>query len=633
LTLWVICAFELKSFAQRDSVWVLPELPVANIECPQDWLNNINSHTDSIQALLQLSTDISNVLRNQGLSVQNYGANGTLRLIRPTGLPPEYTRVFWHGLPLNAATNGLADFSLFPAFMFDELQTFSAASSAALGSGAGGLSVALSNYEVHQDCKLGIGAFVDHDQMLNSHLGLRANGHISKFNYKIKIFKADERNEFRFLDAQKPSTDAEIQGHNNHNATHYLLEAGYHWKQSGLRLSAWSSTRRVNVPNALGSFALSDANQSDSSLRIVLSYKTFIKKWNIDWSLARFTEDQQYKSHWITDDHFFIDSHHKSEQYLGNLRFRRSSSKYKQEWAFQPFQNSIISTDYTEGINRETGINFLSFHSLEYHNFTSQIQLRSELSDQFKAFFTGSFIQKMGIGKVLERKLESEFSINGLFRRPTMNERFWQPGANPNLLPEEGWQVNGALSLMSREDAPLLAISSKYFELNNRIVWMPENGIWSPENLQFAKGISLSLNYRNEYRIRKVKLGIQANLTRTMSKYKRGELYAQAPYTPDYNAILSMNMNWRKWSLQTNHSYTSAQQTDYSGSHWLVLSPFSISNASLSYAKRVNNMNLQVFFAVDNVFNISYQTVFAHALPGRISRVGMSIYFEPLIHK
>lgn len=631
-TLWVICAFELQSFAQNDSVWVIPELPVANIECPEDWLYNNSSTRDSIQTLPHLSSDISVVLRNQGLTIQNYGANGTLRLMRPTGLPPEYTRVFWHGLPLNAATNGLADFSLYPAFLFDELQTFTSASAAALGSGAGGLSIVLSNTQDQQNCKLGIAAFLDHDQMLNSHLGFKASGYISKFNYKIKIYKADERNEFLVRDLFKPNTDEEVQAHNNHNATHYLFELGRHWKQNDLRLSAWNSSRRINLPSTLGSFALSDANQSDSSFRLVLSYKTAIQKWIFDCSVARFTEEQQYKSHRITNDHFFVDSHHSSVQYSGNFRFRRSTNKYKQEWAFQPFQNSIKSTDYLQGINREQGINFLSFHSLAYHNAISQIQLRSELSDQYKALFTGSFIQKIGIGKVLGRNLETDISINGLFRRPTMNERFWQPGANPDLMPEQGWQLNAALSLLSKENRSLISINGKYFELDNRIVWIPENGVWSPENLQFARGISLSLNHQNEFKFRKVELEIQTNLTHTFSEYSLGELYTQAPYTPAYTGMISINLSRGKWNLYSNHSYTSSQQTDYSGSEWLVISAFAISNAGLCYSGKTGNCGFQTFIAMDNIFDISYQTVFAHALPGRIGRVGVSIYLEPLTH-
>ncbi len=119
--------------------------------------------------------------------------------------------------------------------------------------------------------------------------------------------------------------------------------------------------------------------------------------------------------------------------------------------------------------------------------------------------------------------MESELLFNGLFRRPTMNERFWNPGANADLLPEKGWQIKGSVSIMDTKENAFLNLNCNYFELDDRIIWMPQEGIWSPKNLQFAKGIQFSLNHQNNLAFGKWKLNYSANVARTYSQYRFGQ--------------------------------------------------------------------------------------------------------------
>ena len=77
-------------------------------------------------------------------------------------------------------------------------------------------------------------------------------------------------------------------------------------------------------------------------------------------------------------------------------------------------------------------------------------------------------------------------SVGSAFRMPTLNDRFWQPGGNPDLLPERAWTA----------DAGFAYTPPRYrFELTgfattarDQIVWrLTPSGFWAPQNLSHTR--------------------------------------------------------------------------------------------------------------------------------------------------
>lgn len=86
--------------------------------------------------------------------------------------------------------------------------------------------------------------------------------------------------------------------------------------------------------------------------------------------------------------------------------------------------------------------------------------------------------------------LRLKASAGAAFRAPTFNDRFWQPGGDPDLRPERGWTADlGAHVRRGGASAEVTLFASR---LRDQIVWQPgEGGVYSPENLARTRTLGL----------------------------------------------------------------------------------------------------------------------------------------------
>ncbi len=110
---------------------------------------------------------------------------------------------------------------------------------------------------------------------------------------------------------------------------------------------------------------------------------------------------------------------------------------------------------------------------------------------------------------VFDRRVHLKTGLGRAFRSPTFNERYWQPGGNPDLDPERAWSYEAGIHLHS--EAPTSghaatatprrtpAIAGELTLLHARtldqIVWSPKaRGVWIPENVgeTVTRGIEAS---------------------------------------------------------------------------------------------------------------------------------------------
>src|SRR5690606_34329959 len=78
--------------------------------------------------------------------------------------------------------------------------------------------------------------------------------------------------------------------------------------------------------------------------------------------------------------------------------------------------------------------------------------------------------------------LRLKASAGAAFRAPTFNDRFWQPGGDPDLRPERGWTAD--LGAHVRRGGASAEVTLFVSRLRDQIVWQPTgNGFQAPENL------------------------------------------------------------------------------------------------------------------------------------------------------
>ena len=85
------------------------------------------------------------------------------------------------------------------------------------------------------------------------------------------------------------------------------------------------------------------------------------------------------------------------------------------------------------------------------------------------------------------------------YRIPTLNDRYWDPGGNPYLQPEESWSAEGGLDWVIRNNDKTAVVNVTYHhqEVNDWIQWTPVGSIWTSQNVQQVTidGIEVSADF------------------------------------------------------------------------------------------------------------------------------------------
>ena len=161
------------------------------------------------------------------------------------------------------------------------------------------------------------------------------------------------------------------------------------------------------------------------------------------------------------------------------------------------------------------------------------------------------------------------------YRAPTLNERYWRPGGNPDLRPESGFGYEAGLRhRLAGAGAASLETELTAFrqEVNDWVQWLPgaATGIWSPRNLRRVR--SQGLEASTALRLRRGRYAGSAQLAYHFTDTRKTQgapddpdpVGLQLAFVPRHQGSLSTDQHWRSWL----------------GSATLVLSSFRYTNAS-----------------------------------------------------
>ncbi len=91
---------------------------------------------------------------------------------------------------------------------------------------------------------------------------------------------------------------------------------------------------------------------------------------------------------------------------------------------------------------------------------------------------------------------EMRLAVARIFRLPTLNERFWEPGGNSDLRPERGQQVEWLVAYRPSSGRLFARVVLFGSRISDRIVWRPafagtQRRIWTPDNVARVSGRGL----------------------------------------------------------------------------------------------------------------------------------------------
>jgi iron complex outermembrane receptor protein len=556
-----------------------------------------------------------------GAFVKSYGSGG-IATISLRGSSAGQTTITWNGVPLQNPMLGLMDLSLIPMSFVDEAQISYGGNTAAEGSGSIGGVIALRNDDftpnnigVTINTVLGSFGFWNQDVQLNY-----GNG---KIGGRTKYFHQQADNDFTYR--IRPDLPVKKQTHGRTEQNSILQELHYSIK-SNQQLSAfiwWQNSDRQIPPTTVQN--KSEASQEDESLRVLLNWRLQSKIWNWNAKAAVFKDRIKY-----SDPQILLEANSNSTVAMAEIEGKWSiDPAYHVSFGLNHYAISALTDSYSERQNQQRTALFASFFQ-DYGKWSGQVNIRQELVDGNFTPFAVAF----GVDGQLAKWLDVNMKISRDHRLPTINDLYWVPGGNSDLLPETGWSQEAGLAIKNQNTTHAFTYNVTGFNRNisNWILWSiaPGEAFWSVKNIAevHSRGLEQRVNYT--WHIGNWKLHASAGYDYIVSTNEIAldnpmiEAGEQLIYVPRHSGRGVVGITWKDLNLTYRHTFTGMVSTEFNDE----LDAYNLGSVFIRYNLRLNTFSISPFIEVNNLWDSNYRVLQYRPMPGRNYRLGIKLNFE-----
>ena len=219
--------------------------------------------------------------------------------------------------------------------------------------------------------------------------------------------------------------------------------------------------------------------------------------------------------------------------------------------------------------------------------------------------------------------LKTAFGLG--LKLPTLNDRYWEPGGNPNLRPEKSQNAEIGLQLKQTGNFSWSQRLTYYrMQVDDWIIWLPKGNVWIPENIREVH--NQGLEYQGESSWTTGHLTWQANLAYTYSSTRdlTQEGSQQLPYSPKHQGNAGLQVKRKDLAFDLSGFYVGPRSIASGNSR--ILEGFALGNLGLTFSgAKWKSLQMPLRFQVLNVFNQSYQVLYLRAMPGRSYQLNLTL--------
>ncbi len=524
---------------------------------------------DSLALKENIALSMADILTfNSSVFVKSYG-RATLSTVAFRGTSPSHTQVTWNGMRINNPMLGMTDFSTIPSYFIDQASLLHGTSSVnETGGGLGGL------------VKLGTAPEV-------------AEGFNAQYVQGIGSFKTfDEFARFTY---------GSERWHVSTRAVYSSSPNDYKYTNHDKKINIYDEDK-----NIVGQYHPKERNRSGAFKDLHLLQEVYYNTGKGD----RFGLNAWYIKKW------FFTANVSAHQHLV-----RSEDK---NIILQDGGKAIVG--YDKGRVELSGSVSAKWQPID--RLGMSVVLREEMygSDWIPlipAFFIDGIISPKG-------NVMLKASISRNYRFPTLNDLYFLPGGNPNLKNEQGFSYDAGVSFdVGKKGIYKLSGGANWFDsyIDDWIIWLPTTkGFFSPRNVKkvHAYGVEVKANFA----VQPAKdwlIDLNGSYSWTPS-INEGEKMSpadqsvgkQLPYVPKHSASLTGRLSWRTWAFLYKWAFYSERYTMSSNDYTLTghLPEYFMSNVSLEKNLFFKPVDIQLKFAVNNLFNEDYLSVLSRPMPG-----------------
>ena len=607
--------------AERNGIEVLKPLVAKRV----DTLVLQSKSTSSLSDLL---------IQHSPVFIKTYGPGGT-STASFRGTTASHTLVLWNGFQLNAPSLGQVDFSTIPVFLADDV-------SLNWGSGtsnnSGGLGGAVNIDNTHH---FGDGFLLDLKQTYGSFntLGsfITVGNYGKKFSFRVKAYRNSSDNDFEYENIATIPHQRMKQRNADFVDYGVMPEMSVMLGNNVISVSSWNQWNDRNLPPIMTNVGNTNFEEwtKDNFSRNFVSLKTFWATGSLQLKSAAFIENQQYYLKVLNPSTYDLVTGINSENkalvlhQIANLEQQHHKSwslKAKLQWD----NEQVRSNNYVGEKRRNLVSAYAALSGEPFDCANLNLTARYDWTDgkPMGLFPTVTFSYQLPFYKAMSFTLG--YSHN--YRNPSLNDLYWYPGGNPDLLPENGRTVDLAMRF-GLQKGPFkfdLRTGGYLSWVQNWIQWKPSfYRYWVPENIAmvFARGIENHIDASFVEENWKVTLSGNYVFTITTDESKTAQAQGvngkQLIYIPRHHGNMFLNAQYKSWNMSYTMEVTGSRSTSYADEETFPLDAYVLHHIAIG--KQVKKFRLEL--RCNNLTNKDYQNVIWRAMPGRSFEVMVSYKF------
>ncbi|HEX7584339.1 MAG TPA: TonB-dependent receptor plug domain-containing protein, partial [Prolixibacteraceae bacterium] len=604
------------------------------------------THIDTLAMQMMKTQTISELLSSDSpIFMKSYG-RGSSATASFRGTAASHTQLYWNGMKINSPMRGDVDFSLFPVYFIDDISILHGGSSMQSGSGALGGSVLINNKPDWSD-QLSIRyvqtieSFSTAKEYLNIGFG---NG---KIQFKTRLFSDQSKNDFPYYNYGVLPMHSAIQKNAGYAKLGLLQEIYSRIKRHTFSAKIWAYKSNRDLPQIM-SFE-GDARketQDDKNIRAILNWKYVTNKSKLEWIGGVNSNELNYFRSSTEAQFVNFDSKSKEQSYFSQLNFDwKPKETISLNWSLNSTYSIVSVYDRVQKLGYDQDQLEFSLLNAIHIQPTPKVSLsflcRSDLYDNRLIGFIPSFCAEY----FPDRKQLFSFKMNlsRNYHQPNLNDRFWLPGGNPGLKPEDGYSGDLAFAFSkSGEKTKFSGQVTGYVSLiDNWIVWQPSASgayFWEANNLRkvFAQGVEIQSSFHSEI-ANAISFDLKGNYSYSATSNidavpsvdeSRGK---QLIYIPKHKANLFVETDFREYYLKINAPFTGKRYTssnNVESDYEKVLNPYWLVNVSAGKDFDFKPIRIDASFNVENLMNTDYMAILWRPMPGRYYSITIQFSYK-----
>ncbi|MDG2344361.1 MAG: TonB-dependent receptor [Flavobacteriales bacterium] len=604
----------------NDSIFVLDEF-IKNTRLDETKSYNKTANYKPNNNQINNSTIDELLSSKSAVFIKSYGP-GYLSSISLRGGNAQQTSVVWNGFVINSPLNGICDLSTIPNSFVDEIDLLSGNSASLWGNGGISGAIHLSNnYKFNDSLKIRIGSSIGSFSNVKNYFNIKKG--FKNWHTSFRFFHNKNQNDFSILNPTtnetKKQTNSSIYQLSLMNENYFHLGS-----KSFLKIIGIYQRFKRKIPPTLNE-QFSFAQQDDNIVRIFSDLKIIRNKNSVNIKSTFFNTVNNYYN--TTSS---IDSHNPSTSFLNEIDFKNNSLRNHQ------FSASIMNTYcFSNGNNYANKISQNRWAATLMYNWRSKNEKWTQSFNTRQVLNNNEFTPltfSYGFNWKAFKQISIYGNIGKIYRLPTINDLYWNPGGNINLQPENGYSNDvGLIASLNIKNIEIVFEPTLFNrKINNWIIWYPNGSFWSPQNILsvWSRGIetatSVGFSIKNNLRFNMNFNSTYVLSTNEQAYYPNDQsIGKQLIYTPYYVFNLDFSLVYKNIAFRYSHSYNGYRFT--SSDNLNLLEAFNVANLQLAYDTKINKYPINIFYKMNNVFNENYQVVLNRPMPLINHEIGFNI--------